>query len=111
MTINFTGLQLRCNLRISFLIKYSPCLPRNGILTHILEMFSSAMLLELFSEISVSDLVYCPVCVVLRKTSIPDSEISKSKKCTFPFSNLSTVKFRFLSKLLNFFRTEGGFSG
>ena len=30
--------------------KYSPCLPRNGILTHILEMFSSAMLLELFSE-------------------------------------------------------------
>ena len=41
---------LRCNLRISFLTKYSPCLPRNGILTHILEMFSSAMLLELFSE-------------------------------------------------------------
>ena len=52
MTINFTGLvRLRCNLRISVLTKYSPCLPRNGILTHILEMFSSAVLLErLFSE-------------------------------------------------------------
>ena len=51
MTINFTGLvRLRCNLRISFSTKYSPCLPRNGILTHILEMFSSAILLELFSE-------------------------------------------------------------
>ena len=51
MTINFTGLvRLRCNLRISFLTKYSLCLPRNGILTHILEMFSSAILLELFSE-------------------------------------------------------------
>ena len=165
MTINFTRLvRLRCNLRINFLTKYSPCLPRNGILTHILEMFSSA-LLELFSEdvllygagslllcfdfnfLSIAHrklagkpfhdmsleiieiclfrknvllhictarqnndliqavlrdqgsklwkLVYCPVCVVLRKTSIPDSEISKSKKCTFPFSNLSTIKFRF----------------
>ena len=51
MTINFIGLlRLRCNLRISFLTKYSPCLPRNEILTHILEMFSSAILLELFSE-------------------------------------------------------------
>ena len=51
MTINFTGLvRLRCDLRVSFLTKYSPCLPRNGILTHILEMFLSAMLLELFSE-------------------------------------------------------------
>ena len=51
MTINFTGLiRFRCNLRISFLTKNSPCLPRNGILTHILEMFSSAILLELFSE-------------------------------------------------------------
>ena len=37
-------------MQISFLTKYWPCLPRNGILTHILEMFSSAMLLELFSE-------------------------------------------------------------
>ena len=51
MTINFTSLiRLRCNLRISFLTKYWPCLPRNGILTHILEMFLYAMLLELFSE-------------------------------------------------------------
>ena len=52
MTINFTGLvRLRCNLRISFLTMYSPFLPRKGILTHILEMFSSAVLLEqLFSE-------------------------------------------------------------
>ena len=51
MTINFTGLvRLRCNLRISFLTKCSPCLPRNGILTYILEMFSSAISLELLSE-------------------------------------------------------------
>ena len=52
MTINFTDkfYRFRCNLRISFLTKNSPCLPRNGILTHILEMFSSAILLELFSK-------------------------------------------------------------
>ena len=51
MTINFTGLvRLRCNLRIRFLIKYLPCFPTNRILSHILEMFSSAILLELFPE-------------------------------------------------------------
>ena len=166
MTINFTGLvRLRCNLRISFLTKYSPCLPRNGILTHILEMFSSAILLELFSEdvllygaeslllcfdfnfLSIAHrklarkpfhainlemveicqlfrknvllhirtarqnndliqavlrdqgsklwkLVYYPVCAVLRKTSIPDSEISKSKKCTFPFNTQTLISFQ-----------------
>ena len=84
MTINFTGfVRLRCNLRISFLTKNSPCLPRNGILTHILEMFSSAILLELFSE---NGLLYGAesllLCFVLKKVSyflskkdkIPDLE-------------------------------------
>ena len=84
------------------------CLLRKNVLLHIRTARQNndliqAVLRDQGSKLSWK-LVYCPVCVIWRKTHI---EISKSKKCTFPFTNLSTVKFRFLSKVLNFFRTEG----
>ena len=66
------------------------CLFRKNVLLHIRTAPQNNYLIQavLWDQGSkLWKLVYCPVCVVLRKTSIPDSEISKSKKCTFPFSN------------------------
>ena len=85
-------------------------------------LFKKVKLLHIFTARGKSDLthavlrdqgsklskrVYWPVCVDFRKILMPESEISKSKKWILPFSKLSTVNYRFLSKLLNLFKTKG----
>ena len=58
-----------------------------------------------FHKVKESMLMYCPVWVFFWKIIQPVGHISKSKKCSISFSNLSTLSLRFLSNPLNAFNT------
>ena len=99
-----------CHKSLNVVIRFI-CLSRKELLLHIRTARQKSGLIQAVLLDHGSKLLCWPVCVGLWKKSMPDCEISKSKKWTLPFSNLFAVKLRFLSKLLNFFKITGMLCG